>query len=364
MRIRYMCVSILNVMLLAILSVSVYSSVYNTYYGQASPISAETPKVILQQGTAGTSTIYTNNTSAKVSVIASTIESIDSYDKENVSYECETVATLLSGSQGDDVGVWCSLPWNFSYYGENKSSIYLCSNGFATFDVAYNGYANSLTAMGTRKMSAPFWDDLRTDVNSYDGIYAENKTNPDRVVFYWRTTRYGDSSDMANFQLVLFSNGTIQFNWVDFTNLADFSPTSGMGKGDGTLIDITSEIADNKSTRFIHNAFDYVLEVVNQISDAWKIRLRVYDQTSIGRLFNCTIFFHNGGGVSRQISIYNGTYEQLFGNWYDLNGLSTVYIAMTVSATATGTSLVYAYLEVLVPGTSTYNLMVITFEIS
>ena len=548
MRIRYMCVSILNVMLLAILSVSVYSSVYNAYYGQASPIMAEIPKVILQQGTAGTSAIYTNNTSAKVSVIASTIESIDSYDKENVSYEFETVATLLSGSQGDDVGVWydlpwnfsfygvnktqiylcsngfgvfdvatndysnsvgelaarkkiapfwddlrtdvnaydgiyaenktdpdrvviswnatrygassdvarfqmilfrngtiqfnwdgfvnlanfsptcglgngegrylevtselaasksirfipttevsdvgyakqivsyvnetltvitpltgsvgddvgvwCNLPWNFSYYGENKSSVYLCSNGFATFDVAYNGYANSPADMGTRKMIAPFWDDLRTDINSYDGIYAENKTNPDRVVFYWRTTRYGDSSDIANFQLVLFSNGTIQFNWVDFTNLADFSPTSGMGKGDGTFIDVASEITDNKSTQFIPNAFDHVLEVVNQASDAWKIRLKAYDQTNIERLFNCTIYFHDAVETSRQIYIYNGTYEQQWGSWYDLSGLSTVYITITVSAVNPGTSYVYACLEVRIPNTSVYNFMLIAFQIS
>ena len=541
-------IALLNIILLATLSVSAYGAVYNTSYGQASPISAETPKVILQQGTAGTSTIYTNNTSAKVNVIASAVELTDSYDKENVSYEFETAVTLLSGSRGDDVGVWynlpwnfpfyginktqiylCSngfgvfdvatndysnsleelavrkkiapfwddlrtdvnsydgiyaenktdpdrvilswnttrygassdvarfqmvlfrngtiqfnwdgfvnlanfsptcglgngegvyldvtselaadksirftpttevsdvgyakqvvsyvnetlttttpltgsvgddvgvwyaLPWNFSYYGEDKSSIYLCSNGFATFDTAYNGYANSPSAMGTRKMTASFWDDLRTDVNSYDGIYAENKTNPDRVVFYWRTTRYGASSDIANFQLVLFRNRTIQFNWVNFTNLAGFSPTSGIGKGDGTIIDVTSEITESKSIRFISNTFDYVLEVANQVSDTWQIRLRAYDQTNMGHLFNCTIFFHNGGGVSRQIYIYNGTYSQQFGNWYNLTSLSTVYIAMKVSTTNTGASHVYVYLEILVPSTSTYNLFIITFEIT
>jgi hypothetical protein len=70
LRVRHLSVSILNVILLFSLSVSVYGSVYNTFYGQAAPISAETPKVVLQSGTAGTSTIYTNNTSAKVSVVA------------------------------------------------------------------------------------------------------------------------------------------------------------------------------------------------------------------------------------------------------------------------------------------------------
>jgi hypothetical protein len=109
--------------------------------------------------------------------------------------------------------------------------------------------------------------------------------------------------------------------------------------------------------------FDYVLKAVNQYSNNWNIRLKAYDQSNIGRLSNCTIYFYNGGGFSRQIYILNGAYSQQSGNWYDLNGLSTVYIAMTVSATATGTSLVYAYLEILVLGSSTYNIMVITFEV-
>jgi hypothetical protein len=110
--------------------------------------------------------------------------------------------------------------------------------------------------------------------------------------------------------------------------------------------------------------FDYVLKVANQVGGAWKIRLRAYDQTNIERLSNCTIYFYNGGEVSRQIYIYNGAYSQQFGNWYDLTSLSTVYIAMTVSATSTGTSYVYTYLEILVPNTSTYNLFIIVFEVT
>jgi len=70
---------------------------------------------------------------------------------------------------------------------------------------------------------------------------------------------------------------------------------------------------------------------------------------------------HNGGGVSRQIYISNGAYSQRFGNWYDLTSSSTVYIAMAVSASIIGTSYIYAYLEVLVPGISTYNLIKVRF---
>jgi hypothetical protein len=110
--------------------------------------------------------------------------------------------------------------------------------------------------------------------------------------------------------------------------------------------------------------FDYIIKAVNQVADNWSIRLRAYSQTNIERLSNCTIYFHNSNGASRQIYILNGTYNQQSGSCYTLSGSSTVYIAMTVSTTETGTTHVYTYLEILVPNSSTYNLMIITFEIS
>ena len=112
------------------------------------------------------------------------------------------------------------------------------------------------------------------------------------------------------------------------------------------------------------DAYDYVLRVDNQVTNLWKVRLRAYDQTNMERLSNCTIHFRDGSGVSRQIYVYNGAYSQQSGSWYDLTSLSTIYIAMTAIANSEGTSSINAYLEVLIPNTSTSNLMVITFEVS
>jgi len=114
---------------------------------------------------------------------------------------------------------------------------------------------------------------------------------------------------------------------------------------------------------FIQEEFNNVLKVVNKAADNWKIRLRAYDQTDIGQLQNCTIYFVEG--VSRQIYIQNGVLSQPpFGDWHTLDGLSTIHIVMTVSKTGTGKSRVYAYLEILVPNTSVYSLLTITFEIA
>jgi len=108
-------------------------------------------------------------------------------------------------------------------------------------------------------------------VNSYDGIYAENKTDPDRVVISWNTTRYGASSDVARFQMILFRNGTIQFNWNGFVNLANFSPTCGLGNGEGRCLDVTSELAAGKSIRFIPTTevsdVGYAKQIVSYVNE-------------------------------------------------------------------------------------------------
>ena len=112
-------------------------------------------------------------------------------------------------------------------------------------------------------------------------------------------------------------------------------------------------------------AYDYVLRGVNQVTDAWKIRLKAYSQSNITRLSNCTIYFHNASdGFSRQIYIINGSYTQQTGPWYDLNPLATVYMALTLQATGSQTSHVFVYLEILTPNKTTYSQYVLTFEIT
>jgi hypothetical protein len=70
MKAEYFSFALLDIVLVITLSASVCGNVYNMYYGEALPVSCETPKVILEMGTAGSSSIYTNSTSAKVSVVA------------------------------------------------------------------------------------------------------------------------------------------------------------------------------------------------------------------------------------------------------------------------------------------------------
>ena len=107
-----------------------------------------------------------------------------------------------------------------------------------------------------------------------------------------------------------------------------------------------------------------VLKILNQTSDDWQLQLIKYDDTNIGRLTNCTIWFHDESTTSVQIKIIDGEYNQTVGGYYNLVGNGVDRITITASTNATGTSYIYTYLRILKPNTSTYALYIITFEIT
>jgi hypothetical protein len=110
--------------------------------------------------------------------------------------------------------------------------------------------------------------------------------------------------------------------------------------------------------------YDYVLKVVNNVSDLWKIRLKAYSQSNIGRLSNCTIYFRNASnGFSGQVCIVNGNYTQQTGPWYDLPASPAErYIAVILQANNSEVSYINVYLEILIPDKTTYAQYILTFE--
>ncbi|MEM2935590.1 MAG: DUF2341 domain-containing protein [Candidatus Bathyarchaeia archaeon] len=111
--------------------------------------------------------------------------------------------------------------------------------------------------------------------------------------------------------------------------------------------------------------YDYVLKVKNnQVVDAWKVNLRVYNSLNISRISGAKISFHDGT-TSDQIIINGGVIMQSEGPRYDLLGSVTIYISISdLQATASGSSYLYVHLKILTPNTSIYILYTITFEIT
>lgn len=109
--------------------------------------------------------------------------------------------------------------------------------------------------------------------------------------------------------------------------------------------------------------FNYVLRLTENHGLDWKVRLKAYSQSNMGRLVNCSINIYDGSN-STQIVILNGAYSQQTGAWYDLAASDTEYIWVHIERSYTGTSYVYTYLEVLIPNTATYAQFILTFAIT
>ncbi len=215
--------------------------------------------------------------------------------------------------------------WNGTSWTLTSSSLPCSLNTYYIWEFISNGtdwyiiwrYANETTIEQTDVVP---WSSITDDGYDWWFLWSEAYTN-----YYW-----GDMN--ADFFLL--------------RNYADPEPA------------VTSDAEERIS-------YNYVLRVKNTVTDSWQIRLKEYSASSIGRLQNCTIYFHNStDGASNQIVIENGALVNETGVWYNLGSLETIYIALMVEANSTGTSYVYVYLEVLIPGTTTYAQYIITFEVT
>jgi hypothetical protein len=185
---------------------------------------------------------------------------VATYIKSNPPYEWTPRVSTTDVANGDDVGTWVTLPFEFPFWGEPKTRVWVSSNGLLMFDPSYPSNWSSFGSW----MIAPFSCDLRTDyaggIVSDPGVYVDEYA--DNVVITWEVTRYGNSSDSIKFQVILYSNGNIRINIDNATNFLNFYPTMGISSGDGAwYFDITGEKENNRSWLFRSTPAMYIEKV-------------------------------------------------------------------------------------------------------
>ena len=140
------------------------------------------------------------------------------------------------GWHADDWAWRYTLPFSFPFYSKTLTQVYVCSNGFISEEFIRD-YSDSLRELRSRLMIAPFWEDLMTR-GSYD-IYIRAGYSDEyggAVVIRWYTNFYGGyrGHGVANFELVLYENGLIRFNYGRIDGWSDDRPTVGLSLGDST----------------------------------------------------------------------------------------------------------------------------------
>lgn len=178
---------------------------------------------------------------------------------DEVIYEWEEIAPAAGGSGTElNNGAWIGdiddgyqaipIGFNFFFYGNVRSNLYVTSNGFLLFDTTGGAiqYSNDPIPYGSPpdRFIAPFWDDLDIGENAGEArvCYRTLGSAPTRrlVVEYYRIPHVEDPTSRYTFAATLYEvSGSIKCQYStmvnDRTNYADGgSATLGIEDGSGT----------------------------------------------------------------------------------------------------------------------------------
>lgn len=155
--------------------------------------------------------------------------------------------TLSSVSSQDDGTQTVSLPFTFSYYGTDYTTVNICSNGNIHFGAANYDWSNSAipNSDGPSAMIAPFWDDL----NPWAGGNVYYLGSGSEFIVQWDgVQRYGDASSVETFQVILYPDGKIKFQYHTLTGALS-SCTVGIedaAETDGLLVVYNAAYLENE----------------------------------------------------------------------------------------------------------------------
>jgi hypothetical protein len=134
----------------------------------------------------------------------------------------------------DDDECWSyTLPFAFPFYGGDRTSVNVCSNGYLDFTDAVADKDNSSAALIAATRIAPLWQDLDTTTGN---IYI-HQPSADSVCIRWEAVKW-DTLAAVNVEVVLYEDGRIRFNYGGGN--ADLNPTVGLSYGDGAQYDLSA----------------------------------------------------------------------------------------------------------------------------
>ncbi len=145
-------------------------------------------------------------------------------------------------SLGDDDYIQINLPFDFQFYGVLYNSIYIGSNGFASFGSGYTNYSNGSIPNTSSPNNAlyPFWDDLRPPSGGHIDTATYTVGGQRVFVIEWDSVPHYYSTGAYTFEIQLYEAGdSMAFLYnsvVGYSTSYDsaVSATIGIENADGT----------------------------------------------------------------------------------------------------------------------------------
>ncbi len=136
-----------------------------------------------------------------------------------------TGAVIAGLTNQDDTSVSIPVGFNFPFFGTNNTTVFVSSNGLLTFGSGNTTFTNAdLTTTPTQAAIAPFWDDQHTaggvaGSNVFSQVLGAGPNQ--HLTIQWNQVRFfsgGTVGDTLTYQVQLFADGRIQFNYQDLVS--------------------------------------------------------------------------------------------------------------------------------------------------
>ncbi len=159
---------------------------------------------------------------------------IDSNEEGGPDYEWMDISTVgdVTGIATDDAAVLVDLPFTFSFYGDDKTSVLVSDNGYLTFGAEGGNYTNTEIPLSSspNDLICPFWDDLVPNGVHYNYYDADNA----RFILQWTNWGFYISTGAVTFQVQLYRNGRIMFLYELYEDtMSAGTPTIGIENSAG-----------------------------------------------------------------------------------------------------------------------------------
>ena len=140
---------------------------------------------------------------------------------------------------GDDDFQVISLPFSFPFYGELRNSVKVSSNGYLAFSDSAKTPINEPIPNTSKPNDfiAPFWDDLNPGFENGRVHFLFDVNTNEFIIQFTDVQRFGGSS-LYTFQVILKSNGTIQYKYLSMSGILDQATVGIENQTGGTGLQI------------------------------------------------------------------------------------------------------------------------------
>jgi len=184
----------------------------------------------------------------------------NTYDWVDIEDNYQTLSFDHNDNASDDI---VYFDFNFPFYNNNYSSLIVNPNGWIGFGEDNAEWFNTGLPNVDAPLNAimPFWDDLNPDnsgnSSNMEGVVKYQTTNNQVIVWYDNVRHWvgtGEIDGYYDFQVILYSNGDIDFNYRSMTGDTN-SATIGIQDETGT-----SALVVSVNNNLIHSEFSVYIQ--------------------------------------------------------------------------------------------------------